>query len=124
MENHPELNPDLEFIDVSTFCVLSKDQEAFFAVAPEDKRTFFFPYYGIEAMSHVFHETNDLRKRETLCVILSGQHSVIIQGHRLMEVGDALRDRHLKYLMLGHVKESWSLVIASIEVQIGDAGNR
>ena len=119
---HPELREIPEYETEDAFFTESKEQESFFAISPENSMTCLFPYYSIEAVTHVMGKANDLRKKETLSIVLSGQQSVIIQGSLLCKVRFALQARNLRHLRPGYTKEPEGgdapFVIASIDIPV------
>ena len=119
---HPELSEVTEYSSEDTFCKVSKEQEAFFAVVTDTSMTCLFPYYSIEAVTHVVGRSKDLRTAETLAIVLGGQQSVIIQGYALHKVRDALQKRMLNCMCTGYKKapcgSDIQFVIASIEVPV------
>lgn len=119
---HPELSEIPEYSSEDTFFNVSKEQEAFFAVVADNSMTCMFPYYAIEAVTHIVGRAKDLRKAETLAIVLGGQQSVIIQGSALCKVRDALQKRMLNYMRSGYIRAPYSsdiqFVIASIEVPV------
>ena len=119
---HQELSEVPEYASEDMFFNVSKEQEAFFAVVADNSMTCMFPYYAIEAVTHVVGRTKDLRKAETLAIVLGGQQSVIIQGSMLCKIRFELQSRKLRDLRVGYKKEPVGsdipFVIASIEVPI------
>ena len=117
---YPELRAIPEYETEDAFFTESKEQESFFTVSPDSSMTCMFPYYSIEAVTHVIGKASDLRKKETLSIVLSGQQSVIIQGCQLCKIRFAIQARNLRHLRQGYKKAAEGsdtpFIIASIEV--------